>query len=456
MEFVFKTTGRVLGAWSSVFVMGLGSFGMALCPSIQGDQDIQSQFQWVQHAGTHLSMEQASKLQQTLEDNKEVLRNFSCFFQKGSDPNSVGEVLSALKLQILQLRLRAHQKEKDSVAQALLGLRRMSGAYLGQPSQMARRLGASVRSLLLDELERLMDEYPELVKQEVQMGIWRSDLSSGIESEVLSQWKILKLQIPKSATSTSLSRYFGFRPWKQATSYRSRLARLISRFKMEETETLEGQLHVLFKLNPLNLSLTETDQAIRHYLNLSLRQIKSNNYFILKPWLDPVIEEKIKTLKSELGVSWSLIAPLVGVQMEGPFQEIDTPIELLDSTRLAQAKTHYARTRNPLGRLYEIVFLKRLTQMWTQVDVVQLQSDLNRVSFFKTLLAVQDFQKRYSRWPSSVDELVTRKIITEAPRDYFTGKALQYDSKERHIWSSGENGRDEKGLGDDLSLKLSL
>jgi hypothetical protein len=94
--------------------------------------------------------------------------------------------------------------------------------------------------------------------------------------------------------------------------------------------------------------------------------------------------------------------------------------------------------------------------MWTQIDVVQLRSDLNRVSFLKTLLAVQDYQKRFARWPSSVDDLVSKKMIQEVPRDYFTGKILRYDSVNRQIWSVGENGIDEKGRGDDLSLGLSL
>ena len=169
-----------------------------------------------------------------------------------------------------------------------------------------------------------------------------------------------------------------------------------------------------------------------------------------------IIDEKVRTLKSELGVSWALISPLVGVSIEGPFKEIDQPIEILDSLRLTQAKSHYARAKNPLGRLYEIVFLKRMTQMWTQIDVVQLQSDLNRVSFLKTLLAVQDYQKRFARWPSSVEDLVRQKIIPESPRDYFTGRALRYDSQNRQIWSVGENGVDEKGRGDDISLSLSL
>ena len=139
-------------------------------------------------------------------------------------------------------------------------------------------------------------------------------------------------------------------------AYRSKLARLLSRFRVKQEDSLEQQLHTLFKMNFANLDIAETERSIQHYLTASIHEIKLNNYFILKPWLDPIIDEKVRTLKSELGVSWALISPLVGVSIEGPFKEIDQPIEILDSLRLTQAKSHYARAKNPLGRLYEILF----------------------------------------------------------------------------------------------------
>lgn len=440
------------------FVSNISFYGLdaRACPKVKGGGEIQNQFQYVQHASAWIPDTQEKELKHLMQLNSESLRDFTCFFSKGNDPNSLSDILSVLKLQILKLRYVSYKKEKTAVSESLVLLRKMSGAFLNQPSLMARRLGASVRSLLLDELERLIDSNPELVREEIRMGNWRSDLTSGIENEIKTQWKEAKNLFPASGTPTSLSRYFGFRAWVQPMAYRSKLARLLSRFRVKQEDSLEQQLHTLFKMNFANLDIAETERSIQHYLTASIHEIKRNNYFILKPWLDPIIDEKVRTLKSELGVSWALISPLVGVSIEGPFKEIDQPIEILDSLRLTQAKSHYARAKNPLGRLYEIVFLKRMTQMWTQIDVVQLQSDLNRVSFLKTLLAVQDYQKRFARWPSSVEDLVRQKIIPESPRDYFTGRALRYDSQNRQIWSVGENGVDEKGRGDDISLSLSL
>jgi hypothetical protein len=426
------------------------------CPSLHNTNEIQTQFQLLQHAASWIPDPQERELKELFQVNAESLEKFSCYYNKGDDPNALSDVLAVLKLQILTVRFAAFKKDRKVMADSLVALRKMSGVYLNQSSLIARRLGASVRSLLLDEMERLIDIYPDLVREEVRLGYWRSDLTSGIETEVQAQWKGVKLQLPASATPTSLARYFGYRTWVPPMAYRSRIARLLSHFKTESQESLETQLHSLFKMNRHNLELDETDRSVQHYLSSSIAELRKNNYFLLKPWLDPIIDEKVRTLKSELGVSWALISPLVGVAVEGSFRELGQPIELLDQLRLSQAKTHYARVRNPLGRLYEIVLLKRLTQMWTQIDVVQLRSDLNRVSFLKTLLAVQDYQKRFARWPSSVDDLVSKKMIQEVPRDYFTGKILRYDSVNRQIWSVGENGIDEKGRGDDLSLGLSL
>jgi hypothetical protein len=428
----------------------------APCPNVSQTTEIQAQFQLLQHAAPWIPTHQEQELLQLFKINGVSLANFSCYFEKGNDPTALNDVLSVLKLQILRLRYVAYKKDKKAVTQALLSLRKMSGAYLNQPALMARRLGASVRSLLLDELERLIDWHPDLVRDEVRLGHWRSDLTSGIEAEIQNQWLDVKNQLPHNGKALSLSRYFGFRSWKVPLVNQSKLARLISKLKVQQEESLERQLFMLFKGNNKNLDTDETDRAVNHYLSVSISEVRKNNYFLLKPWLEPIIEEKIRNLKSEMGASWPLISPLVGVNIEGAFREIEEPIELLDSMRLSQAKTHYSRVKNPLGRLYEIVFLKRMTQMWTQLDIVQLRSDLNRVAFLKTLLAVQDYQKRYSRWPASVDELVQQKMIQEKPKDYFTGKALQYDSLHRQIWSVGENGIDEKGRGDDISLSLSL
>lgn len=426
------------------------------CPNIQSGVEIQNQFQLLQHAAAWIPPNQEQELKQLFQVNADGLKQFSCYYNKGNDPNALSDVLAVLKLQILKLRYVAYKKESKAVAESLVSLRKMGGAFLNQPGLMARRLGASVRSLLLDELERLIDMHPELVRDEVRLGYWGSDLTIGIEAEIRYQWQGVKSQIPQSATPTSLSRYFGFRAWAPPMAYRSKLARLLSRFRVKQEDTLESQLHALFKTNNNNLNIGETERAIQHYLSASLIELRRNNYFLLKPWLEPVINQKVQNLKSELGVSWPVISALVGVSLEGTFKEMDQPIELLDSLRLSQAKAHYARVKNPIGRLYEIVFLKRITQMWTQIDIVQLRSDLNRVSFLKTLLAVQDYQKRYARWPASVDDLVRQKMIIELPKDYFTGKALRYDSQNRQIWSVGENGIDEKGRGDDISLSLSL
>lgn len=437
-------------------LLGLQARALNHCPSVKEAAEIQIHFQLLQHAATWIPGNQEKELKRIFSVNDSVLREFSCYFTKGDDPGVLNDVLSALKLQILNLRYVAYQKNYQAVSQALLSLRKMSGSYLGQSSLMARRLGASVRSLLLDELERLIDLYPDLVRDEVRLGIWRSDLTVGIELEILTQWEDLKAQWKKKTAPAALARHFGARGWRASEEQRSALDKIVAHFKRDTKDSLESQLLVLFRANPKNVDLQLTENVIRHYLSLSLAEVRKNNYFLLKPWLDPIIEEKVRALKSELGVSHSLIFPLAGVDIEGPFAEITQPIQLLSSKMLNLAKANYARVANPIGRLYEIVFLKRMTQMWSQIDIAQLRSDLNRVSFLRTLLAVQDYQKRFSRWPASVEDLVTRKMIQEVPKDYFTGKKLQYDSQRRQIWSVGENGIDENGHGDDISLSLSL
>lgn len=450
----------------SVVLWGVGEAGRTAsassmgstkdCPRLQQTAEIQNQFQLYQHASSWLSDLQEKQLLQILKVNDASLAEFGCFAQRASDPLALSDVLGALKLQILNLRYQAFKKDKPGVSRSLLALRTMIANTLQQPSMMARRLGASVRSLYLDELERLLDVFPQLVKDEVSLGYWSTDFSSGIEKEIVENWQTIQTQFSKASSPRALAKSFNDRPWKGQINSASKLNKILHRLGTEKEETLETQLFDLFQANNVNFDVRTTDQTIKHYLNSSLQQMKKNNYFLLKPWLDPVIDEKVRTLKSELGVSHTLIFPLVGVELEGPFKELERPIELLDSARFTQAKVHYARVKNPIGRLYEIVILKRITQVWSQADLLQLRIDLNRLSFLKTLLAVYDYEKRFAHWPKSMDDLVQQKLIQAVPKDYFTGQDLRYDSQHRQIWSVGENGVDEKGKGDDLSLSMTL
>lgn len=431
-------------------------FAFGDCFDLTNSLEIQSQFQWIQHAGTNIPKDRSLAIKELVKENAVAMADVDCVVQHGEDPARLSAILSLIKLNILQLRIEEAAKNKNQVAANLKVLRRMTYLFLNQSSLIARRLGASVRSLMLDEMERLLNGMPELVKAEVGFGYWRSDFSESIAKELRLHWQNLKAQIPKNQTPTSLARHFGGRSWKPAMNYRSRLSRLLAGSSSTPEETLEGQTHFLFRENKNNLSLLESEKVIEHYLQQSLNQMKKNNYFVLKDWLAPVIDSKIKNLKQELGQSWPLISPLVGINLEGPFKELEGAVELLTEAHLEKAKVDYARTPNPLGRLYEIVFLKRLTQMWSPVDMAQLKQDLNRVTSIKTLLAVQDYQKKFARWPKGLNELVGKKLLEKEPRDYFNGRGFKYDPTKKRIWSLGENGVDENGQGDDMALRLSL
>lgn len=427
------------------------------CPPIAQDSDIVDQYQGLQHASSWLSITKERELQRLFAKNTAVLSNLSCYSLSSKNPQALGDILTVIKLQILKIRYATFKKDTASVARTLEDLRHLIIVQINESSTLSRRLGANIRSLYLDELERLMMDHPNLVAREMNASVWVSDFTPGMETEILTEWEKLRAELNGKRSPSALAKLLGRHSWKKHSSNKtSKMEKLLRNVGLEEEQTLESQLLALFQANSLNLELDSSQQVIKHYLALSVVEIRKNNYFVLKPWLEPVIEEKVRNLKSELGVSYGMIFPLLGVSIDGPFRELDQPIELFERDRIAQAKIHYARVKNPLGRLYEIIFLKRISEMWNAVDVAQLKIDLNRASFLKTLLAVSDYEKRFSKWPQSLNDLVQEKLIPTLPKDYFSGQGLRYDSRRRQIWSVGQNGLDEKGSGDDFSLRMSL
>lgn len=444
------------------------------CPPLSMSTEIQNQFQIFHVSSVPLTKEKETEIFKLLDINKTSLQNFRCYYENGQDLNELADALAILKLKIIQLRWFITKNDKMAMIKSLESLREMKDNLIQQPSQLSRRLAASVRSLLLDELEGLLTIDAELVSDQLNKGVWVADISLGLEAELQAEWLALESQFPVKGSTIGnlqnsnvtplsqkdhlspefLAHHFGVRNWDSSSLTRSKLHQWLERLSGISKETLETQLYYLFKANNNNFLIDQTHQTFRYYLSACLKELRQNNYFLIKPWLEPVISEKVLMLKKELGASWDLVSPLVGVTLEGPFREIIRPIELLNKKNLELAQNDYKKVFNPIGRLYEIVFLKRMTQMWTTVDVTQVRMDLNRVSGLKTLIAISNFQKKRSRLPISVSELYQHKLIQEIPKDLFSGKELQYDFLHRQVWSVGENGIDEHGQGDDQLFKI--
>lgn len=438
------------------------------CPPIKMSQEIQNQFQILYQTATMnlntLSSEQSFKVGQVIDLNTDVFKNFNCYFDLGHDPKHLTAVMSVMKLQILQFRKALSKKETDKAESSLLQLRAMMEDFLNKPSQLSRRLGASVRSLYLDELEKLVGLHPELVQKLMQNGAWSVDISRGVELELMAQWQALATQFSyTSLIPESLARHFGHRSWKGRSIESPHVSNWMNRLKSNTTEeSLAAQLLKLFKArsagnNPriANFDVVESESSVKHYITAASQELKKNNYFSLKEWLAPVIDEKVRTLKSEMGPAWTLVSPIVGVSVEGDFKEITYPIILLSTLELTKAEKSYAKVKNPIGRLYEIVMLKTLTQVWTPVDIIQLRSDYDRIGSLKTLLAIQSYHKAHAQWPSSVQDLVQKNYLSELPKDHFLGKELKINSTQKQVWSVGENGIDENGNGDDIGVRIS-
>jgi len=462
------------------------------CPAIKMSDDIQKQFQIIFSSNLNalamFNSPQNQKLRQLVELNSKPLEQFSCFADQGLDPAQLGSVMIAMKLKILQFRYLLSKNNVSKAEKTLFQLKSMMDLFLSKPFQLIRKLGASLRSLYLDELENIVGLYPELVQRQLQAGLKPVDISTIVEVEMDGQWTIISNSFTQklgdqsnssrsshfssySLTSERLAHYFGKKAWrpKEGMTSLSPSAKWLHQIHTKSDATLEAQLLKIFRgVNQtaslksartskiLHFNIIETDLNLKHYVTLSVAELKKSPYFSLQNWLKPTIEEKLKTLKTEMGAAWPLISSLAGVNLEKNLEKITYPIELLSATQLTQAQSSYAKIKNPLGRLYEIVMLKTLAQIWSKPDMDLLRRDSDRFDSLKVLLSLQKYQKNYAQWPQALQDLVQHKFLTELPKDHFLGKELKVDFLYKQVWSVGENGIDEGGSGDDIKVKMAL
>jgi hypothetical protein len=426
------------------------------CPALQKSQIIQEQFQLLQHSSNQLSEAQQEVIQKLIDANKNVLSATSCYIENSKEVAQLNDFLSTLKLQILDLRYQVVKNDTQKIELRLNDLSLLTSSLLGRYNYLSRRLGASVRSLLLDELERMSLTHSVEVQKLIDKVRWMPNISQDLQAQYKENLLQLKKQFGQIRSPKKLAHFFGLRAWKPASETRSRLAQLLSDLRFQKSATLEVELLELFSVNKNNLLWGNSERSIQYYLSYVTNQLSTNPFLSVRGMIQPVIEKQLEALKVEMGASWALVGPLAGINLEGPLEEVIQPIELLDSLRLKQAQTHYQNVKNPIGRLYEIVLLKQMVQMWSEIDVVQLQTDLNRVGLLKTSLAINSYKQKFNNWPKNIQELVDKKFLSNLPKDYFSGLEFKYNSDEKRIWSIGENKNDESGKGDDISLPLTL
>ncbi len=424
------------------------------CPSLQKTQLIQEEFQLLQKSNVALTEEQLHSLKEIIEQNSLVLKETECYVESSQEVSHLNDFLSHLKLQVLDLRYNISLNKNDEIKLRLLKLRNTISILLKKQNYLSRRLGASVRSLYLDELERLIRTQSKLVYEQLDGVLWVPNVADDLQIQFHQNVEQVRGQFKKLKTPKQLAEFFGKRPWRPIAQNKSKLIDFLSDLKIKKSESLESQLLFLFSSNTNNLKWQSSEKNINYYLNYVSTQLKGNVFVSAKNILEPVIEKELLKLKTEMGLSWQLISGLAGVRIEGHGEELTSSIDLLDPFLLEKSQIAYSQINNPLGRLYELVILKQLSQMWTDIDIVQLKTDLNRISLLKTNLAVQSYKDKFKKSPKQINDLITKKIIDIVPRDYFTGEVFKFDFASMRVWSVGENKSDENGFGDDIATEI--
>lgn len=468
------------------FLTLCGTLGWSLqCPPLKQWVDIQKQYQLQLHAVLlSPSSEEWQHVRQLLKANAPILEKMDCYTVNEIKASDLRHRMGLMRLLILQNRIHVIQNEDSKVEQVMEDLRKIMEAWLLQPSSLARRLGKSARGLFLDEVAFLIGVKPELADRILQSDLWRADIVQSIQKEMEAYWNKLIQQLPLDVLQPENLAQFYSRQTKGAPIVSSRLGfHLLKLLRAKEQDSL-NQISRSFQSKPLqnnqfqckyplitflsesspvnsvgrdgNLLMNETDSYIHYYLSEAMRELKKNNSLSLEKWLAPLLDKKTQALRQEMGEeAWSLISSLVSDHREGDeIHKFVPPHERLTSTELVVAENRYAKVHNPLGRFYELLFLKKLRLSWTTQDVLQLKLDQDRLASLHTLRAIQKFEREHLILPSSLKELVNNNYLKAIPKDHFFGQEVKYSREKKKIWTVGSNGIDEQGWGDDMGVRI--
>jgi hypothetical protein len=69
-----------------------------------------------------------------------------------------------------------------------------------------------------------------------------------------------------------------------------------------------------------------------------------------------------------------------------------------------------------------------LKEAWREKDIEILKTEVTRIGKLKLRLGVASFESKFSKKPESVQELISARLIEQAPIDYFSGKPLDLTS----------------------------
>ena len=123
-----------------------------------------------------------------------------------------------------------------------------------------------------------------------------------------------------------------------------------------------------------------------------------------------------------------------------PLMELVRDESLPLSRHAAQrAREAYLKIENPVGR---ILGLSALAENGTRIFRYRTGRAATR-----TVLALLIFERQKGRFPAGLADLVDAGILHRVPTDPFSGGPMLYSRKRQIVWSVGQNGTDEQGLG---------
>jgi hypothetical protein len=81
------------------------------------------------------------------------------------------------------------------------------------------------------------------------------------------------------------------------------------------------------------------------------------------------------------------------------------------------------------GNSPELEFLKK---MWREEDITAMKTEVTRLSSFRVRLAAANYERKLSKKPTSIDELVAQHLLDSVPINYLTGKPFDLTQTALH------------------------
>ncbi|MGE0631879.1 MAG: hypothetical protein AB7O96_05700 [Pseudobdellovibrionaceae bacterium] len=204
--------------------------------------------------------------------------------------------------------------------------------------------------------------------------------------------------------------------------------RILKSVGLQKEVSVEPILKTAFNNKSFQYSYFET--YINRYLAFAVQSFNKSPYVSLEKALSPSLSEQIQKLKGEADAqTWYFLESIVQFNFEQPGAAV-APMTIRTVSQMESIQKNIENLEAPIEKAFALVVLYQVSRSWTERDVQLLKADLTTIEKLRLESARQSYYVRFKKWPLSIDALLSKGELKEAPWNFIEGKPLLFTASD--------------------------